>query len=144
MNGRSRLARDRGMSLTVETVLLVPVFVLVLMAMVAGWRIWSVRAEVRHAAAASARAASLQPAGASARSASERVAESQLASSCDDPVVLVDTSQFGRRGGTPAEVTVRISCRVRLDDLLVPGLPGSFEATASAHSSLDRFRERRP
>lgn len=142
---RRRGRDDRGASLSVEAVLLVPALVIVLAVMVGGWRIWTVRGEVRQAAQASARAASLQHSGSEARVSAQAVANAQLQQvPCDNRSVSVDTTEFNRPGGQPAEVRVSISCRVALHDLLVPGLPGVVDAGAESSSALDRFRERRP
>lgn len=137
--------RDRGISLAVEAVLVIPALVLVLGLMVAGWRLWSVRTEVRFAAQSSARAASLQVSGTSAKEAALRVAHEQLAGvPCVDRRVDVDTTEFARVDGADATVRVHVRCRVTFDDLLLPGMPGSVDASASGASVLDRFRERRP
>ncbi|MGJ6981660.1 TadE/TadG family type IV pilus assembly protein [Aestuariimicrobium soli] len=131
------------MSLATEAVLIIPVIVMVLTAMVAGWRIWSVRTDVRHASQASARAASLQASGTIARQRALEVAGSQLRGvPCRSSRVDVDTTGFARLGD--ASVRVHIACTVGLDDLLLPGMPGTVDASATGSSVLDRFRERRP
>ena len=144
-NARDRGRRERGASLAVEAVLVIPVLVMVLAAMVAGWRIWSARADVRQAARASSRAATLEISASAAQQRARSVADAQLADvACDQRAITVDTSQFARPGGQSAEVRVTLHCRVPLSDLLVPGLPGSVDASGVGVSVLDRFRERRP
>lgn len=137
---------QRG-SASVELVLAVPALVLVLSVMVGGWRIWSARADVTHAAQAAARAASQQRSGAAAQQRAGVVLNSQLAQlgyECHDKSVAIDTSGFSVPVGQPAQVHVTVTCRVRLDDLLVPGLPGSIEARSRASSTLDRHAGRQP
>lgn len=137
--------RERGVSMAVEAVLLVPVLVLVLAVMVAGWRIWTVRADVRQASHAAARSASLQTSGARARVMATQVARTQLAATpCRQMSIDVDTSDFSRPDLSDASVSVRIGCSVELGDLLLPGVPGSVDASATGSSVLDRFRQRRP
>jgi hypothetical protein len=58
------------------------------------------------------------------------------------PVVTLLLTGFGTPLGQPAQVSASVSCTVRLSDLLVPGIPGSRELTASFTSPLDPYRSR--
>lgn len=139
--------RDERGAAAVELVILVPALVLVIGVLVAGWRLWSARAEVTDAAAAGARAATLERSGAQARQRAERVAQSNLDTfglRCDPAAVSVDTTGFHRPSGSTADITVDVTCRVALQDLLVPGLPGYWEVSGSGTHRLDTFRERTP
>lgn len=136
---------ERGAA-SVELVIIVPGLVLLIALMTAGWRIWSVRAQVQDAAAAGARAASLSSSGAVAQSAAREVVLADLAavsSSCSDAAVLVDSSGFSSPAGVRAEVGVDVRCRVDLADLLLV-VPGTIEAEGHSTARLDTFRERRP
>jgi hypothetical protein len=61
---------------------------------------------------------------------------------CAVVTVAVDTSGFAVRLGQPASVTVEVSCRVRLADLALPGVPGRRILTGRAVSPLDPYRGR--
>lgn len=137
---------QRG-AVAVETVLIVPVVLLVLGVMVAGWRIWDARSQVQSSADAAARAASIVRSAATARQHAHLVAASNLRTGnveCQQPGVAVNTSGFSVPVGQPAQVEVTISCTVPLSDLLVPGLPGALQVTKSATAPLDRHKQRSP
>lgn len=122
--------------------LLIVAFVLLL---IAAGRISTGGGAVEEAARAAAREASLQRDGATAQARATSVARESLAGqglACDSLVVQVDTSQFGRPLGEPAEVTATVTCQVRLSDLAIPGSPGSKTETASFVSVIDPYRER--
>jgi Flp pilus assembly protein TadG len=129
-----------------ETVILAPVLILVfIMLVIAGGRIVSAGGAVEEAARAAAREASLQRDGATAQSRATTIAQQSLAGQnlvCDSLQVQVDTSQFGRPLGQPAQVTAIITCQVRLSDLAIPGLPGSKTMTSTFVSVIDPYRER--
>ncbi|MFC0429922.1 TadE/TadG family type IV pilus assembly protein [Kutzneria buriramensis] len=129
-----------------ETAILAPVLILVFIILViAGGRISSAGSAVEEAARAAAREASLQRDGATAQSRATRIAEQSLAGQglvCDSLQVVVDTSQFSRPLGQPAQVTATITCQVRLSDLGLPGAPGSKTMTSTFVSVIDPYRER--
>lgn len=136
---------ERGAA-SVELVVIVPGLVLLIALMTAGWRVWSLRAQVQDAAGAGARAASLARSGAEAQSAAREVVNADLAavgSLCSAPSVTVDSSGFSTPAGTVASVRVGVSCRVALSDLLV-AVPGAIRAEGHSTVRLDTFRERRP
>ena len=59
------------------------------------------------------------------------------------PAVTVDTAGFAVPPGQPAQVTVQVTCDVRLPGLtVIPGIPGSRTLTATASSPLDIYRAR--
>ncbi len=144
MTGRPNRT-ERGAAAT-ELALLVPVFVMLLAVMVGGGRIWLARSAVTEAAGAAARAATLQRSAAEADAAATRVVAANLAEAsvvCQSRAVAVDTSGFAKAPGLSAVVTVRVSCVVTLSDLLLPGLPGSVDASAVGTSPLDTYRGRK-
>ena len=139
-----RALADRGAAAT-ELALLVPIFVLILGAMIAGGRVWLARADVQQAAGAAARAATLARSAAEAQRDARAVAAVSLrdvAAPCPAPAISVDTSAFALPVGTSGTVTVSIRCEIALGDVLVPGLPGSLTASATGSSILDSFRGR--
>jgi hypothetical protein len=100
---------------------------------------------LEQAAAAGARAASLARSPAQATNAAEsaiRRAVNDQRLQCQTVTVTVDTSGFTVPLGQPASVRVNVSCRVRLADLTLPGLPGSRLLADHAVSPLDPYRGR--
>lgn len=143
---RSRWRDQRGAA-AVEVVLVVPVLVMVMCVMVAGWRLWAARTALTDASASAARAATLETSGQAARQRAERVANASLGVvgvECVPLGVEVDTSGFASPPGASAQVEVRMTCRVATSDLLVPGLPGSWQVEGQASHQMDTFRERTP
>lgn len=144
---RPRLSRDeRGGAVAIESVLLVPVIMLVAALIAAGYRITAAADAVENIAGASARAASIARTAGQAQQDARSVASSSLATEglqCAPSSVQVDTAGFAVPVGQPASVSVTISCRAPLADLLVPGLGGSRLLEATSSSPLDTFRGRR-
>lgn len=136
------MSDERGAAAT-EWALLAPVVVLLLGVLVAGGRLAWARSTVTDAAHAGARAASLQRDGYSADARGREVATGNVAEECADPVVRVDTTAFQLPAGQPGRVTVSVTCRVGLSDLLVPGLPGSVVVESTGVAVLDSYRGRR-
>jgi Flp pilus assembly protein TadG len=135
--------RDAGHA-ALELVVLAPVILILLGLVIAAGRTSIAQGAVDAAARDAARQASiaLTPGTAKATAlASARAALSRDGLDCQ-PVVTVDTAQFGLPVGTPASVTATVRCRVPLSDLVVPGLPGSRMLSYTFSSPLDPFRER--
>ena len=112
----------------------------------AGWRLWSVRSQVREAAAAGARAATLARSGAEAEQAASAAIDADLetvGSSCTGPTVGIDVSAFSAPPGQGGDVGVDVTCEVPFTDLLIP-MPGALTVEGHAGSRLDSFRERQP
>ncbi|MEL4356531.1 MULTISPECIES: TadE/TadG family type IV pilus assembly protein [unclassified Luteococcus] len=137
---------ERG-AVAVEVVLIVPLLMLVLGTIVAGWRLWSARTQVTDAASSAARAATVERSGSVARGRAEAVARANLDSldlPCRGAAVEVDVADFARPPGERGEVRVDIACTVSLADLLTPGLPGQWEVRGEGRHTMDTFRERQP
>ncbi len=135
--------RDAG-NAALELVVLAPVILFLLGLVIAAGRTSIAQGSVDAAARDAARQASisLTPGAAlAAAQSSARAALSQDGLDCN-PVVHVDTSQFGVQVGLPATVTATVWCRVPLSDLVVPGMPGSRLLKYQFTSPLDPFRER--
>ena len=122
--------RDERGSATVEAVIGVPVFVLLILLAIMGGRVSLAKQSVDAAAADAARVASLSRDAATAKSIT-----------CLDTTITVDTAALRRPAGTPGVVTATVSCTLRLADLGLPGT-ASRTITATVTSPLDTWRER--
>lgn len=130
--------RDGG-SITVELVVLAPIFI-ALLCLVAGLgRMQDAHGHVDQAASDAARAASI------ARTPDQAVIDGRMAAltdlagtgpSCQHVTVTVNTAQF-RPGGL---VSAQVSCTTRLADVTISGLPGAKTFTAVARAPLDAYR----
>ena len=123
---------------TVELVLLAPLVVLVIGFVLFAGRLGHAAADVRHAAATAARAASLTDTPGAATAAAREQVTTNLATSgptCAAPAVTVDADVAP--GG---RVTVTVSCPVPLGDLAPLGLPGTTTLRARAVEPVDVFR----
>lgn len=134
---------DEG-SAALEAAILAPVLVAFALIAIGAGRIQSTGGVVDAAARSGARAASLArtPEGAQ-QAASDAVSEVLRAQGvrCDQAVAPpVEYGTLDTPSGQLDTVTVRISCTVRLDDLLVDFVPGSKTMTGSFTSVLDRYR----
>ena len=134
--------RDERGSAALETVILVPGFMLFIALMVAGARLHLARGEVVDAAAGGARAASLEVSAAAASRAAREHVVRELHGTCS-PVVATDTVQFARPVGTAARVSVQVRCEVGFTDVVLPGLPGRIVVTGEADQILDSYSTRR-
>ena len=127
---------------TVELVLLAPLVVLVIGFVLFAGRLGHAAADVRHAAATAARAASLTDTPAAATAAAEQQAMANLADgrpTCAAPAVTVDADV------TPGgRVTVTVACPVPLGDLAPIGLPGTKTLTSRAVEPVDVYRSTTP
>jgi Flp pilus assembly protein TadG len=144
---RSRLAgrwrrvaatADAGSS-TAEVTLLAPLLVAVLLFVVLCGRLVAVQLDVDAAASGAARTGSIARTESAARAQAERTARDTLAGrglACSDAAVSVSTGGL-RAGGA---VTVTVSCRVPLSDLVLLGVPGSRVVSATATSPIDQWR----
>ncbi len=100
---------------------------------------------IADAAREAARQASIARTPAQAQADALSSAQSVLAADHLDctPQVTVDTAGFAIPPGEPAQVTVQVTCDVRLSGLtLIPGIPGSRPLTATFTSPLDIYRAR--
>jgi Flp pilus assembly protein TadG len=139
-----KLGNQRG-SIVIELALLLPVMMLVLSsAWVANRTSFAARI-VDAAAYASARAASLSRDGDTARARATTSATDTLALQdlhCSQLTIDVDVSQFARRVGPPANVTVTLVCVVNMADIAMPGMPGERTVWGRYTSPIDQYRAR--
>ncbi|WP_331736078.1 TadE family protein [Streptomyces sp. NBC_00057] len=136
--------RDRG-SYAVETAVLAPVMIALLLLMVAFGRVIDADGAVDSAARAAARAASLERDAGSAQSKAQNAAARSLEGegiTCRTSSVTVDTAGYSLDIGAEANVTATIACTADLSDIGLPGLPGSKTLRASWTSPIDTYRGR--
>jgi Flp pilus assembly protein TadG len=130
--------RQRG-SVTVELVLITPIFVLLLLFIVALGRAADADIQVQDAAHAAARAATLAAFPAAAQGAAEQAAADSLTQagvSCQS--FAVDANVGDLAPGSTVRVTV--TCTVGLADVSGINLPGARTVSASFSSVVDQFR----
>ncbi|MFD5065105.1 TadE/TadG family type IV pilus assembly protein [Streptomyces sp. NPDC058394] len=138
------LRRDRG-SYAVETAVLAPAMIALLLLMVAFGRVIDADGAVDSAARAAARAASLERDAGSAQNKAQAAAARSLEGegiTCRTSSVVVDTAGYSLDIGVDANVTASIACTADLSDIGLPGLPGSKTLRASWTSPIDTFRGR--
>jgi len=131
-------ARERGAA-TTEMVLITPVLVLCLLFIVLVGRYSTARADVTGAARDAARAASVERSPAAAHDAAIDAAAGSIRRSglsCDEILTTPDVTDF-EAGGI---VTVEVSCRVKLGDLGLLGIPGQKTITADSAEPVDSYR----
>ncbi|MEV5576602.1 TadE/TadG family type IV pilus assembly protein [Spirillospora sp. NPDC052269] len=140
----STLTGDRG-SVTAETMIVLPIVVLLLLLAVAAGRVTLALGTIEAAARDAAREASIARTPWAARQAAVTGARASLTSGgvhCASTAVDVETAGFARPAGTPATVAATVSCRITLSDLGFPGMIGSLTKRAHSISPLDPFRGR--
>ncbi|RZU48785.1 TadE-like protein [Krasilnikovia cinnamomea] len=128
---------DAGSS-TAEMTLLTPLLIMLLLLVVLCGRLAAAQIDVDAAASSGARSGSIARTPGSAIAGAERTARASLAArgvTCQSTDVQVSTGGL-RPGGA---VTVTISCRVRLSDLTLLGVPGSRVVRSSATSPIDAW-----
>ncbi len=131
-------SRERG-SAAAELVLVTPLLILFLLFAVAAGRLVQGKLDVDSAAQQAARAASLARTPQAASAQAQQVAQAALAGqsvSCDPAVITPDLGDFVPGG----EVTVTVTCTVRLSDLSLLHIPGSETITATFTSPVDTYR----
>lgn len=134
-----------GGSASIELVILAPVLLVLVALAIAAGRLTAAHTGVEHAAAVAARQASLARTADAARVSATAVATNDLAQqgiTCHPLKITLSTTGFITTVGQPAQVRARISCRVTLADLSVPGMPGAAVITGDGVSVLDTWRGR--
>jgi Flp pilus assembly protein TadG len=142
---RTRRTQNERGSASVEAVIVVPAFLLLIGLLILGGRTAITQQAVQAAAADAARAASIARTASVARSAASSAAHGSLTNQnldCVTTTVTVDVAAFGTPVGTPGQVTATVTCGLRLDDLGLPGVTGTKTITATMSSPLDTYRGR--
>lgn len=137
---------DRG-SISVELVILLPIFLAALGLMLFAARTAQAGNAVTEIADAAARTASLQRTPQQAKIQAEneaRVALQNTSLVCESMSVSADVADFTMALGATGSVTTTVTCNVRLSDLSgVPGMPGTHTITRTGVSPIDPWRQRR-
>ncbi|MYT68330.1 MULTISPECIES: TadE/TadG family type IV pilus assembly protein [unclassified Streptomyces] len=139
------LRNDRG-NAAVEAALTVPVLIVLVLLFIAAARLQLAGQKTDAAAQAAARAASLERTPGKGRAAAERAARQALSGeqqACSHVGVQADTSGLAVPVGQVSAVTVTVTCRVPVGDLvLIGGGPGVRTVTSSFTSVVDAYRGR--
>jgi len=136
--------RERG-SASLEAAIVVPAFLLFLGLIIYGGRTATTHQSLASAAADAARSASIARNQTAARSDAQQAATASIAAQdirCTNITVHVDATDLAKAPGQPGAVKVRVSCRLDLADLSIPGIPGSQVLTATMTSPIDTWRQR--
>lgn len=136
--------RQRG-SAAIEFTIIFPVLILLFSVTVGGARAWFARAGTEQIAGAAARAASQARTAGGAETSARDLAAAQAAVGglrCRPLVVTVDAAALSADAGQAGAVTATVTCDVPLEDVLVPGWPGSVSIHASASAVVDRYQRR--
>jgi Flp pilus assembly protein TadG len=132
-------------SMTIEMVIIVPMLLLIGGLVLVGGYLASASGVVQSAANEAARTASLARDAETAARTAETTARSTLANSdapCSNPpTVTPDVKDFNQPLGVAGEVTITVSCEVRLSVLGLPKV-GTQTVTATASSAIDAYRAR--
>ncbi|ACZ84309.1 hypothetical protein Sros_1311 [Streptosporangium roseum DSM 43021] len=129
--GGGRSGGERG-SLTAETVLLAPVFLLFMLFLVGAGRVVEAQGEVNGAARDAARAASVERTLSDAEDAADKAAKESLSGECEPEVSLAGTEW--KEG---ALVRVEVTCSLDLDFL---GFGAAKEMKGDSVVPLEQFR----
>ena len=126
-------------TVAVETAVVAPVLLVLMMLVVYAGRASQADADVRAAATHAARAASVAADATAAVAAAEATADLNMATdgvTCQARRVDVDTSAFAAGG----HVTVALACEVANSDIVLLAVPGSRWSVATATQVVDTFR----
>jgi len=133
-------------SAAIEMAVLMPLFVALFTAAILLGRVGNAVSAVEMAAYDAARTASLARDAGTAQAQALTTVDESLAEqgfSCvGGPTVVIDTAGFSQPVGTPASVTVSVTCLVTVGDIDLIGVPDR-EVSASFVSPLDQYRTRR-
>lgn len=139
----SWLRRDERGSVAVETAVVAPALVALLLLVVFAGRVAQAEGEVRRAASEAARAASLRQHAGDAEAEAQAVAAANLAASgvtCRTFETVVDTTDFAPGGS----VAVTVRCVASMRDVSLLGVPGSRTFVAQSVEVVDRYRGEGP
>jgi Flp pilus assembly protein TadG len=135
---RGRLGDEQG-SVSVELVIVAPVFIVFLLFVVALGSLVSARINVDGAAAQAARAASLADDPSAAATSARQTATSALGAqhvTCAHLTVAVDTTDF-QPGGS---VAVTVTCSIDLSEITGISLPATEAVSDRSVAPIDRYR----
>jgi Flp pilus assembly protein TadG len=142
---RLRAHPERGAAAAVETAIILPLVLLIMLAVAAAGRVSNARDATEQAARAASRIASSERSPATATVAATGAAAEELRRqglSCMSIDVAVNGQGLSAPLGQDAAVTATVTCRVSLSELAFPGVPGDQTVTATFTSPVDPNRER--
>lgn len=144
MNRPRPVWRDERGSAAIETVILAPALVLMILLVVFGGRVALAHQTVQTVAADAARAASLARTHTQAKTDAATALRSGFDQhlACTDHTLDLDLAGFTTPAGTPANVAATITCRVPAADLGLP-VPAVIVISKTMTSPIDTYRERR-
>lgn len=131
--------RDEDGVLAVETAVIAPAVLVLLLLVIYVARAVGADTQVQAAAARAARAASMEASHAAAIDAATAAAQHNLGGAgidCHQMHIDIDAEQFGA-GST---VTVNVGCQLANTDLALLAVPGTRWSTARAAHVVDRYR----
>ncbi len=136
-----RMARDDQGSMSVELVILTPVFLLFLLLVVACGRYVDLNGELQATTRDAARAASIQRSAVLAQGAANAIVAQGLPAraNCQPVQVNYQPAPAGNPG-TIGSVTTSLTCTVSYDQLGLLGLPGSATLSNESTAPLDNYR----
>lgn len=140
----NRNRNERG-SATLELVIVVPAFLLIISTVLMAGRVMLAHQAMQAVANDAARAASIAKTSGTAQSDAALAAKLSLDTNrlkCVTTTVSVDTSEFSKPAGSAASVTATVTCVLGLADISLPGIPGSLTISKVGLSPIDTFRER--
>lgn len=135
--------RDDEGSVAVETAVVAPALVMLLLLVVFAGRVAQAEGDVRRASSEAARAASLEQYPAEAEQAAVDSVQANLSASgvvCGDLRTDVDTSDLVPGGS----VTVSVRCVASMSDVALLGVPGQRAFVSSSTEVVDRYRASAP
>jgi hypothetical protein len=136
---RSALQRSRG-SVSMEAVLIIPVFLLFLGLIAGIGRVAILRDELHILAVNTSRLASLSNSADEAERLVHRtIGEHGGVDSCRELTITVDAGVLSGPAGQPGMVTVSLTCVVDLSDLVLPGIPGSTTISETFSTAIDTY-----
>lgn len=129
---------DRG-SVAVETAVVAPALIILLLLVVFAGRVSQAEAAVQRAASEASRAASLEFDAAAATEAAQSTVAANLASSqvvCSNLETDIDVTDLVPGG----RVSVTVRCEAPMSDLALLGVPGQRTMSATSIEIVDRYR----
>jgi Flp pilus assembly protein TadG len=131
---------DNAGSMTVELVILAPLFTIFALLMIAVGRYELARQQVIGAAMAAAEAASVVSSNQVQSTAYDAAESGTQYDSHTCAALNVETNITSPQVGQQGYVTVTVSCRVVLSDLIIPGTPGSVVVRSVEVAPIDPYR----
>jgi hypothetical protein len=127
-------------SAAAEIVILTPLLVLLILVLVMGGRLANASQDLTDAARTSVESAVVASNASAARAQAAATASYEISHDgleCDPYSIVTDVAEFTAGG----RVSVRVSCRVKLFTLGLPGLPTALTVSSQASAAIETYRE---